>query len=84
MFMVVCGYIFWKEIIFFFFWLCCLTYGILVPWPGIDPSPLAVEVWSPNHCTAREFLILSFLKSIIKIQNLTVDINSLRYKEIYF
>ena len=27
---------------------------ILVPWPGIDPVPPAVEMWSPNHWTARE------------------------------
>ena len=28
---------------------------ILVPRPGIKPVPLAVEVWSLNHWTAREF-----------------------------
>ena len=27
---------------------------ILVPCPGIEPVPLAVEMWHPNHCTARE------------------------------
>lgn len=47
------------------------------------PQPPAVDMWSPNHCTT-EFLTLSFLKSVIKMQNLTVDINSLRYKEIHF
>ena len=40
---------------FFFFWLCLEACGILVPWPGIEPAPSAVEVWSPNHWTAREF-----------------------------
>ena len=30
--------------------------GILVPWSGIKPAPVAVKVQSPNHCTAREFL----------------------------
>ena len=29
--------------------------GILVPWPGIEPGPLAVEAQSPNHWTTREF-----------------------------
>ena len=28
---------------------------ILVPWPEIEPVPPAVEAWSPNHWTAREF-----------------------------
>ena len=26
----------------------------LIPWPGIEPVPPAVEVHSPNHWTARE------------------------------
>ena len=25
------------------------TCGILIPWPGIEPRPSAVEAWSPNH-----------------------------------
>ena len=32
-----------------------VAYGILVPWPGIEPGPLAVTRQSPNHWTAREF-----------------------------
>ena len=28
---------------------------ILVPCPGVEPVPTAVEAWSPNHQTAREF-----------------------------
>ena len=34
----------------------CVDCGILVPWPGIELSPLAVKAWSPNHWTVREFL----------------------------
>ena len=33
---------------FFFFWLCRAACGILVPRPGIEPRPPAVEAWSPN------------------------------------
>ena len=44
----------------FSFWLCHLACKILVPWPGIEPVSLAVEVRSPNHWTARESP-LSFL-----------------------
>ena len=28
--------------------------GILVPWPGIEFAPLALEVWSLNHWITRE------------------------------
>ena len=42
-------------IIFFrFSWLCHTACGILVPQPGIEPAPPAVEVWTFNHWTARE------------------------------
>ena len=26
----------------------------LVPWPGIEPGPLALGMWSLSHCTTRE------------------------------
>ena len=38
--------------------------GILVPGPGIEPGTLAVEAWSPNHWTTREFPVVLFLKAI--------------------
>ena len=38
-----------------FFCLHCMACGILVPWPGIEPGPSAVRLWSPNPWTAREF-----------------------------
>ena len=28
---------------------------ILIPQPGIEPTPPTVETWSPNHWIAREF-----------------------------
>ena len=34
---------------FFFFWLYCVACEILLPWPGIKPTPLA------DHWTGREF-----------------------------
>ena len=37
--------------------LCRSACGILVPWLGIEPTPLTVKVWSPNHWAAREFPI---------------------------
>ena len=38
----------------FSFWLHLAAHGILVPRPGIKPSPPAVEVRSSNHWTTRE------------------------------
>ena len=43
------------SMLFLFFWPHCIVCGILVPGPGIEPMPLAVTAWSPNHWTAREF-----------------------------
>ena len=40
---------------FFLFWSCGVACRILVPPPGIKPMPPAVEAWSSNHWTAREF-----------------------------
>ena len=39
---------------FIIFWPCHTACGILVPWPGVEPLPPAVEAWSPNHWTTRE------------------------------
>ena len=41
------------RVIFFFFlifWPC----GILVPRPGIEPTPHALEEWSLNHWATRD------------------------------
>ena len=35
--------------------------GILVPWPGVEPVPSAVKVWSPNYWTTREFSLTQTL-----------------------
>ena len=37
-----------------FFWPCLSACGILVPRPGIEPTPSAVKAPSPNHWTARD------------------------------
>ena len=38
----------------FFFRLCSMAYGILVPQPGIEPMPPALEVRSLNQWTTRK------------------------------
>ena len=55
----------WSFLILFVLWIfVCLPHysvcGILVPWPGIKPVPLALEAWSLNHWMAKEFPVLSF------------------------
>ena len=40
---------------FFFFQLPWEACRILVPWPGIEPRPMAVKAPSPNHWISREF-----------------------------
>ena len=46
----------WDNLpLFYFFWPCCAAYGILVPGPGIEPVPSAVEAPSPDHWTTRDF-----------------------------
>ena len=41
-----------------------MAFGILVPQPGIEPGPLAVEALSLNHWTAREVLRTGFSDSL--------------------
>ena len=45
----------YKKILIFF-WPCPTACGILVPQPGIEPMPPAVEAQCPNHWTVKEFL----------------------------
>ena len=52
----------------FLFWLCCVTCGILAPWPGIEPRPLAVKAQSPNHWDARESPMLTPFKLVRNCQ----------------
>ena len=46
--------IFNYRIIWLFFWLRCVAYGILVPHLVIEPVPLALEAQSPDHWISRE------------------------------
>ena len=51
-----------KEItIFVLIWgLCCVASGILLPYPGIEHVPPAVEAQSRNHCITKEVLQIRF------------------------
>ena len=54
--------------LWFCFWLCHATCGILVLQYGIEPRPSAVKACSPNSWTAREL-------HIMLICLITVDVN---------
>ena len=42
----------------------CIARGILVPWPGIQPEPPALEARSLNHLTVWEILVWSIFMSL--------------------
>ena len=39
------------------------------PRPGIEPGPFAVEAWSPNHWTTREFPLITFIITVMIVLN---------------
>ena len=47
---------FFKNLFIYLFIFClrCRACGTLVPQPGIEPVPPALQAWSLNHWTARE------------------------------
>ena len=47
----------------FLFWPHHAARGILVPQPGIEPVPPAVEAWRLNHWATRQVLLPFFLKA---------------------
>ena len=49
----------------FFFWPHCVTWGILVPRPGIEPASPSLEAWSLNLCTTREVCQQCFKPALI-------------------
>ena len=61
--------------LFIYFWLRCVACGILVPQPGMEPGPPAVEARSPNHWTAREFpSTVYFYFFFVSIEQATWDL----------
>ena len=46
---------------FFFFLPVHISCRIPAPRPGIEPMPLALELWSSNHWRAREVSIIPFM-----------------------
>ena len=60
--------------------MCQATCVILVPQPGIEPEPLAVKAWSPNHWTAKAF----YFWLVINIMEYSLEGLMLKLKLQYF
>ena len=56
-----------RSVLVFFFWLHYKACRILVPWPEIEPILPAVEAWSLNYWTAREFPVICFKHSSVYV-----------------
>ena len=69
--------------LFVFFWLPRAACGVLVPWPGIEPAPPAVEAWSLNHWGTREVPIFCILISCIFPKVLYKYLYKYIYKYLY-
>ena len=65
---------------FFIFWPHHAACRILVPWPGIEPTPSAVKVWSPNHWTSREFPV--FIFKMTGLSSWSLSLLQLKYSRI--
>ena len=50
------------NLFFVGFWLCCVSWGILVPWPVINSMLSALDVQSVNHWTIREIPEQTFIQ----------------------
>ena len=64
-YMYVCVMFSFFSSFFLSFWLHCVACEILLPWPGIEPMPLAVETWTPSHWITKESHVSCFLYSFI-------------------
>ena len=53
-----CSEVVFIIIIILIFWPCHVAWGILVPRPGIEPVPSALEAWSFNHWTTSEIPLI--------------------------
>ena len=61
---------------------CRAACGILVPRPGIEPVPPAVEAWSLNHWTAREVPEFLMFQSLISETSFSIS-SSLEGAQLY-
>ena len=59
--------------------LCYEAYKILIPLPGMKAVPLAVEAWSPNHWTTREFLTNTYFLCFLFLCVVTAIFSSVQF-----
>lgn len=73
---------YYTYIIFLSFFCGCtirLTCRILLPWPRIAPTSLAVKTWSPNHWITWEFPGILYILKSLWITNLPIALLLQKY-----
>ena len=58
--------------VFFLFFLCPTTYGILIPQPGTEPMSPVLGVQSLSHWTPREVPSPSFIIKFLNYQGISI------------
>lgn len=65
-----------------------VAWRILAPWAEIEPVPLAVKTWTPNHLTSRElpgpFLIFLFVFLLLSIKSYLYILDRNFLSDVYF
>ena len=54
-----------EDVLYFCLLAILLGMEILVPWPGIGPTPPAVEAQSSSHWTTMEFFWFIFIFKVV-------------------
>lgn len=87
---LICYILFYKESlqIFGLFPPYGVAWRILAPWAEIEPVPLAVKTWIPNHLTSRElpgpFLIFLFVFLLLSVKSYLYILDRNSLSDVYF
>ena len=72
------------TLVFFFFWPCHETWGVLVPCPEIKPGPWAISSRRANHGTARNAPVaLSLQWFMLLCPQLTSSMGALQFMKVF-
>ena len=73
-------YTYSHSVFFFFFWICHLAYGILVPWPGIKPCLLHCKCGVLITGPPRKSPAILFFTFRVEFANFYEIFNTVYYK----
>ena len=68
---------YFSFLFFFYLWPYLEACRILFPWLGMEPSPPAVQAWSPNHWSIREVPTSYFSFAAFNILSLSLTFDYL-------